>query len=146
MLRVTTDGSCRGNPGPMGWAAVLVRGYKILAKVTGGSQEKGTNNVAEFKAIILGLNEARSHIEQDEPITVVSDSTLCIGYLSKGHRSKNAVLGELRLNVRAIERELGVPVTYEKGSIKEELFQLVDVLAKDAVPAGYKEKATAPED
>jgi len=164
MLRIVVDGSCRGNPGPMGWAAVLTRDGEILKEVTGGSQDTGTNNIAEFQAILCGLKAAEALLAEDVPdglsgpapadaepaaapllakdetITVVSDSELCIGYLMSNWRSKNVTLGRLRLQVRSVEKILGVSVTYEKGGIEDELFQLVDTMAKDAVPISHEEQ------
>jgi len=121
---------------------VLIRDDEILQEVTGGSPERGTNNIAEFKAILCGLGAAQAWLVKDESVTVISDSTLCIGYLSGGWRSNNAALGRLRLQIRKVEKALDAPVIYKKGSIDDELFQLADVLAKEAVPQGYKEKET----
>jgi ribonuclease HI len=134
MLKIVTDGSCRGNPGPTGWAAVLVRDEEILEELQGGSLDSGTNNIAEMTAIRFGLIYAKAHMLPGEPITVVTDSELCIGYLAGGWRSRNAVLGRLRLSIRKEEKALGVQVVYQKGGIEDELFQLVDVLSKEAVP------------
>lgn len=140
MLKIIVDGACRGNPGSTGWAAVLVRDDEILSEVSDGSTELGTNNVAEMEAILLGLNTAPNWITKGETVSVVSDSELCIGYLAKGWRGKNARLLRYRLEIRKAERALGAEVFYEKGGIEDELFQLVDVLAKDAVPDGQGDK------
>ncbi|MCZ7357752.1 MAG: ribonuclease HI family protein [Candidatus Methanoperedens sp.] len=54
------DGACRGNPGPMAIGAVLLEnGKKVkeLSKKLG----KGTNNIAEWRALIEGLKLASSH-------------------------------------------------------------------------------------
>jgi len=53
MIRVYTDGACLGNPGPGGWAAVVVDGEKRLAFE--GREEKTTNNRMELRAAIEGL-------------------------------------------------------------------------------------------
>lgn len=53
------DGAARGNPGPAGAGAVLLddRG-EVLAELR-RSLGRATNNVAEYEALILGLEEAR---------------------------------------------------------------------------------------
>ena len=50
---IYTDGACRGNPGPGGWAAVLR--YKGHEKVVYGAEPLTTNNRMELMAAIRGL-------------------------------------------------------------------------------------------
>jgi len=77
-VQMYTDGSCVGNPGPGGWAALLIyidaherRREKTLA----GYEMRTTNNRMELLAAIRGLNGLR------EPcaVTLYSDSTYVIG-------------------------------------------------------------------
>jgi ribonuclease HI len=69
------DGASRGNPGPAACAAIVIaegyeeRGYGLFLGET-------TNNVAEYAALILGLQEAEE-LGVDE-ISVFSDSDLCV--------------------------------------------------------------------
>jgi ribonuclease HI len=49
-----TDGACRGNPGPGGWAALLVFGKE--RKEVSGAEATTTNNRMELAAAIGGLN------------------------------------------------------------------------------------------
>jgi len=48
-----TDGACSGNPGPGGWACVLV--YKETEKELSGGEKETTNNRMEITAVIEGL-------------------------------------------------------------------------------------------
>jgi len=48
-----TDGACRGNPGPGGWAALLVAGRE--RKEVSGAESATTNNRMELTAAIEGL-------------------------------------------------------------------------------------------
>ncbi|MDR1827190.1 MAG: ribonuclease HI [Methylobacteriaceae bacterium] len=48
-----TDGACSGNPGPGGWAAILI--YKGQEKELSGGETMTTNNRMELKAVIEGL-------------------------------------------------------------------------------------------
>ena len=52
-VEIFTDGACRGNPGPGGWAALLVFGKE--RKEVSGSEPATTNNRMELSAAIGGL-------------------------------------------------------------------------------------------
>jgi ribonuclease HI len=53
-VEIYTDGACRGNPGPGGWAALLVAGDE--RKEVTGAETATTNNRMELSAAIGGLN------------------------------------------------------------------------------------------
>jgi len=53
VVDIFTDGACRGNPGPGGWAALLR--YGQTEKVIKGSEENTTNNRMELMAAIKAL-------------------------------------------------------------------------------------------
>ena len=59
MLKIWTDGSCLGNPGPGGWAFVATDG-KNTAERSGGEQNT-TNNRMELMAVIRALTAAHRH-------------------------------------------------------------------------------------
>jgi len=52
---IYTDGACRGNPGPGGWAAVLSGGAD--EQVLSGAETETTNNRMELSAVIMALRE-----------------------------------------------------------------------------------------
>ena len=52
-VEIFTDGACRGNPGPGGWAALLLTGN--TRKELSGAQADTTNNRMELTAAICGL-------------------------------------------------------------------------------------------
>ena len=52
-VEIYTDGACRGNPGPGGWAALLVAGAE--RKEVSGAEPATTNNRMELCAAIGGL-------------------------------------------------------------------------------------------
>ena len=56
-VEIWTDGACRGNPGPGGWAAVLIA--RQSEKVLKGAEELTTNNRMELTAAIRGLEALR---------------------------------------------------------------------------------------
>ena len=52
-VEIFTDGACRGNPGPGGWAAILR--YREVEKELSGYDPQTTNNRMEMMAAIAGL-------------------------------------------------------------------------------------------
>jgi ribonuclease HI len=52
-VRMFTDGSCHGNPGPGGWAAILE--YRGQRRELTGAEHATTNNRMELRAVIEGL-------------------------------------------------------------------------------------------
>jgi len=52
-VEIFTDGACRGNPGPGGWAAILR--YGTTEKELAGGDAMTTNNRMELSAAIAGL-------------------------------------------------------------------------------------------
>jgi ribonuclease HI len=72
MIQLYTDGGCVGNPGPGGWAFILVKEDKVLCSGM-GAHKATTNNQMELQAVIQGLTRANSQFA-DEQITVVTDS------------------------------------------------------------------------
>ncbi len=53
-VQLYTDGACSGNPGPGGWACLLL--YKDIQKELSGGAEQTTNNQMELTAVIQGLS------------------------------------------------------------------------------------------
>jgi ribonuclease HI len=62
-LKIYTDGGCSGNPGPGGWAYVMVmetfQGPKVLEESSGGEKDT-TNNRMELKAVIESLKSLKT--------------------------------------------------------------------------------------
>ena len=77
-VEIYTDGSCKYNPGPGGWGAVLV--YKKKEKEMCGGEAETTNNRMELTAAI----EALSALKEPCRVTLCSDSKYLIDGLSKG--------------------------------------------------------------
>jgi len=73
-VQLITDGSCRGNPGPGGWAAILR--YNEHKKELFGSEPHTTNNRMELRAAIEGLRA----LKEGCAVEVVTDSE----YLKNG--------------------------------------------------------------
>ena len=80
MTKVTiyTDGACSGNPGPGGWAAVLIAG-EHKKEISGGSKET-TNNVMELTAALEGLKLLKFPCE----VELYSDSAYSVNAFNQG--------------------------------------------------------------
>jgi ribonuclease HI len=61
VIDIYTDGACRGNPGPGGWAAVLSAGGR--EKEISGAQLHTTNNRMELQAVIEALQALKRPLE-----------------------------------------------------------------------------------
>ncbi|HEX9437698.1 MAG TPA: reverse transcriptase-like protein [Candidatus Limnocylindria bacterium] len=99
------DGAARGNPGPAGSGALLLdETGKPIAELT-LSLGHATNNVAEYRALILGLEEARRlGIEQ---IDVRMDSLLVVRQMQGLWKIKHPGLRPLALRAGALLAQFG---------------------------------------
>jgi len=84
------DGGARGNPGPAGIGVRLLDPDGEPAEELGDYIGKATNNVAEYQALVTGLELAVDHGVRR--LTVLSDSELVVRQLSGQYRVKDAVL------------------------------------------------------
>ena len=75
---IYTDGSCKCNPGPGGWGAILV--YNGIEKELCGGEPNTTNNRMELTAIIKAL----SALKEKCHVTLTSDSKYALDALEKG--------------------------------------------------------------
>ncbi len=77
-VEIYTDGSCKFNPGPGGWGAVLV--YNGREKELCGGEKETTNNRMELTAAVMALSALKEPCE----VTLCSDSKYLIDGLEKG--------------------------------------------------------------
>ncbi len=77
-LEIYTDGSCKKNPGPGGWGAILV--YRGKEKELCGGEADTTNNRMELTAVIRALEALREPCS----VTLVSDSRYVCDGIGKG--------------------------------------------------------------
>lgn len=94
-LKIFTDGGARGNPGPGGIGVVIKYDNKVLefSEFIGYS----TNNQAEYKAVILALEEAKK-LEAKE-IDFYLDSELVVNQLNRKYKIKNEELSVLFVKI-----------------------------------------------
>ena len=77
-VEIYTDGSCKNNPGPGGWAAVLV--YRGKEKEICGGEPMTTNNRMELTATIRAL----SALKEPCVVTLTTDSRYVYDGITKG--------------------------------------------------------------
>jgi ribonuclease HI len=127
-LHLQIDGSSRGNPGPSASAAVLRDDEgTVLAEV---AQQLGTttNNVAEYFALIMGLEEALKL--RAEQVVVECDSELLVRQRRGEYKVRDARLQRLERWVRRLEEGFR-SVTYTH--IPREANARADALAREAL-------------
>ena len=78
MIDVYTDGSCIGNPGPGGWAAIIVQDG--ATRTLHGREDNTTNNRMEILAVIKGVEALPASVD----VRVHSDSKYVINTMTKG--------------------------------------------------------------
>ena len=77
MVHIYTDGGCSGNPGPGGWAYVMVlktfQGETVL-KEDWGVEKNTTNNRMEIMGVISALGALKKKRDLPRQVTVYTDS------------------------------------------------------------------------
>ena len=128
--RLFTDGGARGNPGPAAAAYVLEAADGTVLAARGETIGIATNNVAEYRALVAGLEQARD-LGVDE-LEVVSDSELLVKQMRGEYKVKNAALRELSARAARLAEELGA-VRYT--AVRREHNELADRLVNEALDA-----------
>lgn len=132
-VTIYTDGACSNNPGPGGWAAILIYG-EHQKEITGGEYET-TNNRMELKAVI----EALKALKQPCHVKIYSDSAYIVNcfqqkwykkWEQKGFKKNEDLWRELLTLVRQHQVEF-IKV---KGHSDVELNNRCDQLARQAIP------------
>ena len=128
--KLSTDGGARGNPGPAAYGYVLEAEDGTVLAAHGETIGVATNNVAEYRALVAGLEKAAA-LGVDE-LEVVSDSELLVKQMRGEYKVKNAALQELNAAAEALARRLR-KVTYT--AVRREHNELADRLVNEALDA-----------
>jgi ribonuclease HI len=128
--KLSTDGGARGNPGPAAYGYVLEDEDGTVLDARGETIGVATNNVAEYRGLIAGLEKA-VELAIDE-LEVVSDSELLVKQMQGEYRVKNEALRELNDEANFLEKKL-VRVRYK--AVRREHNELADKLVNDALDA-----------
>ena len=126
--KLYTDGGARGNPGPAAYGYVLEADDGSVLAAHGEKIGIATNNVAEYSALIAGLEKA---VELGVGVLeVVSDSQLLVKQMQGEYRVKNEALQELWSEAGALADRLG-SVSYRW--VRREQNELADRLLNEAL-------------
>jgi probable phosphoglycerate mutase len=128
--RLSTDGGARGNPGPAAFGYVLEADDGTILAAHGETIGVATNNVAEYRALIAGLEKA-VEVGVDE-LEVVSDSELLVKQMKGEYRIKNENLRPLAVQASQLARRIG---RVRWTSVRREHNELADRLVNEALDA-----------
>jgi len=126
--RLFTDGGSRGNPGPAAYGFVLEAEDGTVLDAQGEAIGVATNNVAEYSALVAGLERAAA-VGVDE-LEVVSDSELLVKQMRGEYKVKNKALQELFLDASRLARRIQ-RVKYT--AVRREHNELADSLVNEAL-------------
>lgn len=125
-----TDGGARGNPGPAGIGVVLANeDGEVIAEIARGIGQ-ATNNVAEYAALIAGLELALSRDVTDVDIYV--DSELVVSQLLGKWKIKKDTLRPLAVKARGLMDRFE---SFTISHVKRELNADADKLANQGMDA-----------
>jgi ribonuclease HI len=137
-VEIYTDGACRGNPGPGGWAALLRIGE--AEKEISGSEPQTTNNRMEMMAVIMALDSlkrgVKARVSTDSQYVLKGLTEWLPNWKRRGWRTadkkpvKNQDLWE-RLDAQAARHEL--EWQWVKGHSGHPENERVDALANAAI-------------
>jgi probable phosphoglycerate mutase len=126
--RLSTDGGSRGNPGPAAFGYVLESEDGHVLAAHGEAIGVATNNVAEYRGLLAGLERA---IEAGvAELEVVSDSELLVKQMRGEYKVKNETLRGLVAEAHDLADRLDA-VTYT--AVRREHNELADRLVNEAL-------------
>ncbi|MDO9574064.1 MAG: ribonuclease HI [Candidatus Contubernalis sp.] len=109
-IEIYTDGACSGNPGPGGWAAVLMYGDK--KKEISGGEPQTTNQRMEMKAAVEALKVLKYPCE----VSLYSDSAYLVNAFNQGWLDRWQINGWRTSQKKPVENK----------DLWEELLKFVD--------------------
>ena len=149
VLKIYTDGACSGNPGPGGWAYVLVNKISSNCKVNSGGKQETTNNEMELMAVYKALKHAENlvmkNLEKKHRIEIHTDSayienSINQGWLfnwsnnhwitKQGNEVKNKKLWS---DILKLYRKLNVRIIKVKAHAGNLYNEMIDKVAKEEV-------------
>jgi ribonuclease HI len=97
-VTVNVDGGARGNPGPAAVGVVLRDGNDEVLEERGETIGRATNNVAEYRALLLGIEMAAAHGASE--LELIGDSELVVRQVEGKYKVKDATMRELHSEVK----------------------------------------------
>jgi ribonuclease HI len=129
-LVVNVDGGARGNPGPAAVAAVVATPEGEILEEVSETIGPATNNVAEYRALLLGIERARALGARE--VELIGDSELIVRQVRGEYRVKDAALRDL--HARVVEA-LGGLERWSIRHVRREENERADLLVNEALDA-----------
>ena len=131
-IKIYTDGGSSGNPGPSAIGYVIFFDSKKVFSF-GKKIGLGTNNSAEYSALIDGLEKIVGLIKKETALSfskliVYSDSSLVVNQVNGLYKIKNPGIKNYVLRIKELERIINLPIYYK--NIPREENRLADSLVK----------------
>ena len=137
--KIYTDGACSGNPGPGGWAAIIIVNDEVKDMFS-GSEKNTTNNQMELIAPIKAIQRFKKKSE----ISIFTDSTYVrdgiTTWIKKWEKnkwktsSKKPVKNkELWKKLKNLSSRHSIKWIWVKGHAQDKYNNLVDELAQGAI-------------
>jgi ribonuclease HI len=129
-LTVHVDGGARGNPGPAAIAAVISDQDGMVIHEASETIGRATNNVAEYRALLLGIERAKELGATE--LELVGDSELVVKQVRGEYRVKDAGLRPLH---SAAQKALGDFAEWQIRHVKRAQNAEADALVNQALDA-----------
>jgi len=129
-LWIYSDGASRGNPGPAAMAVKIVDEHGCVVKKVSKFLGRRTNNEAEYEALIVALDLARTYTE--DSVECFLDSELVVKQLNGEYRVRNPRLESLWLKVHELRRHFQ-KISFTHVPRSDENIEEVDKLANDVL-------------
>tara|TARA_B100000945_G_scaffold282401_1_gene250764 strand:- start:30 stop:458 length:429 start_codon:yes stop_codon:yes gene_type:complete len=137
--KIYTDGACSGNPGPGGWAAIIIENNKVKDMFS-GSEKNTTNNQMELLATIKAIQKFKKKSE----ISIFTDSTYVkdgiTSWINRWEKngwkttSKKPVKNkDLWKKLKSLSSKHSIKWIWVKGHDQDKYNNLVDELAQGAI-------------
>ena len=130
-LVVNVDGGARGNPGPAAIGAVVQDGEGRVVEERGERIGVATNHVAEYRALLLGIERAAALGASE--LELVGDSELIVRQVKGEYKVKDPALRELHTQVR---RALEPFESWSIRHVRREANAEADRLVNEALDGG----------
>lgn len=142
---IWTDGACQGNPGPGGWAALVVWPDGEVEEHSGGLAHT-TNNIMEMSAALEGLRSlppgSRACVVTDSRYLLDGITSWIHGWKRKGWKTAGGAPVKNKELWEALDAEVGrheqVRWHWVKGHVGTELNERADQLAVAAAEAAVR--------
>src|SRR5215469_17028716 len=97
-LTVNVDGGARGNPGPAAIGVVVRNDAGAVVEQVGETIGTATNNVAEYKALLRGIELAAAHGASE--VELIGDSELIVRQIEGRYKVKDAKMKPLHAEAK----------------------------------------------